>query len=153
MQSRIFDFYFTENHREFRSRCRKFAEKEIEPNAADWERRGEFDRTLYSKAAAAGILAPSFSRELGGMGGDLFHSIVVTEELILRGGCPGAVVGLGSLDLALPPILALGTEEQKKKWITPVIQGRSISSLALTEPGGGRDLANLKTRAVHHSPH
>jgi acyl-CoA dehydrogenase len=143
----LFDAYFDETHRQFRAVCRRFALEQIAPHAEAWEEAGSFPRELYAAAAAAGVLAPTFDGSLGGGGGDVFHGIVAGEEL-QRGGSTGVVVGLGSLNIALPPILALGTPEQQQRFCRPVLEGQKIAALAITEPGTGSDVAGVRTRAV-----
>ncbi|MEQ1564751.1 MAG: acyl-CoA dehydrogenase family protein, partial [Myxococcota bacterium] len=100
----MFESYFDDSHRAFRDVCRRFATERIAPSAEAWEEAGTFPRELYLEAAEAGVLAPTFSTELGGGGGDTFHGIVASEDL-LRGGSTGVVVGLGSLTIALPPLV------------------------------------------------
>jgi acyl-CoA dehydrogenase len=143
---------FDESHDQLRVSCRRFVEQEILPHVQEWEEAGEFPRELYAKAAKAGILGISFPEEYGGAGGDLFHVIVMTEAL-LTGGSTGVVAGLGSLGIALPPISFLGTEEQKQRFLPPVLRGEKIAALAITEPGAGSDVAGVKTRAVRDGDH
>lgn len=135
-----------ESHELHRRNCLRFAEEELVPHAAEWEEAEEFPRELYSRAARAGILGSVFPEEYGGGGGDLFHAIVTTEAL-LTAGSTGIVAGLGSLGIALPPILALGTEEQKRRFIPAVLAGEKIAALAITEPGAGSDVTGVTTRA------
>lgn len=139
--------FLDEGHETFRGVAARFAREEIAPHAWAWEEAECFDRDLYRKAAAAGLLGPALPAELGGQGGDVFHVLVSTEEL-LRAGCTGAVVGLGSLEIALPPIILLGTPEQRQRWVPPVLRGEKIAALAISEPGAGSDVAGLTTRAV-----
>ena len=148
----MFDTFFDESHHAFREQCRRFAEQEIAPHAHEWEEACEFPRDLYRKAAQAGVLAPSWPERWGGGGGDVFHEVVAGEELI-RGGSTGTVVGLGSLAIALPPIVALGSDEQKSRFIPPVLAGDQIAALAITEPGTGSDVAGVQTRAVRDGDH
>ena len=136
----------TETHELYRRTCLRFVEAEIAPHVVEWEEAGEFPRELYRKAAAAGILGVTFPEEYGGGGGDLFHAIVTTEAL-LTAGSTGVAAGLGSLGIALPPILFLGTEEQKQRFIPPVLAGEKVAALAITEPGAGSDVAGVTTRA------
>jgi acyl-CoA dehydrogenase len=140
------------SHEQFRAASARFAREEIAPHAHRWEEEEEFDRALYGKAAEAGLLGPSFPEELGGGGGDLLHALVSAEAL-LRGGCTGAVVGLGSLQIALPPILGLGTPEQQRRLVEPVLRGERIAALAITEPGAGSDVAAVATRAERDGDH
>ena len=137
----------TEEHAALRTQVRRFAETAIAPNAFTWEEAGEFPRDLYAQAAAAGITGVGYPEAYGGTGGDLTNALVVTEALTLHGRSVGTAVGLGSHAIALPPILALGSEEQKQRFVPPVLAGAHIAALAITEPGGGSDVAGLQTRA------
>ncbi len=139
--------YFEESHRLLRRSVRRFVEQEIKPHVDSWEEAGEFPRSLYEQAAAAGVLGVGYPERYGGAGGDLFHKIVCVEEL-MRGGSAGVVAGLGSLDISLPPIVSLGTEEQKQRFLPPVLSGRKIAALGVTEPDAGSDVAAIRTRAV-----
>jgi acyl-CoA dehydrogenase len=89
---------------------------------------------------------------VGGTPGDIFYKVVVSEEL-MRSGSGGFAASLGSLDIALPPIIRHGTKEQKARFAAPVIAGERIAALAITEPGGGSDVANLQTTAVRDGDH
>jgi acyl-CoA dehydrogenase len=137
----------TEEHAQLRANVRRFAATRIAPNAHAWEEANEFPVELYREAAAAGLLGVSYPEELGGSGGDLTHALVAGEELVLAGHSVGTTVGLNSHGIALPPILRAGTEEQKRRFVTPVLRGEKISALGITEPGGGSDVAALRTRA------
>lgn len=143
----LIERYLNDSHRAFRETCLRFTEKEIRPFADRWEEAHEFPRELYFKAAEAGILGSHFPEEYGGGGGDVFHAVVSIESL-LTGGSTGVVVGLDSLGIAIPPILILGSEEQKQRFIPPVLRGEKIAALAVTEPGTGSDVAGIQTRAV-----
>jgi len=147
MLDRLTTPYLDESHKAFREMCLRFAAEEIAPHATEWEEAHEFPRELYYKAAEAGVLAPAFPEEYGGGGGDVFHGVVAGEALI-RGGSTGAVVGLASMNIALPPLLALGTDEQKQRFVPPVLSGQKICALAITEPGTGSDVAGVRTKAV-----
>ena len=144
--------YFGETHNMIRNTVRKFVEREIAPFVEKWEEKGEFPVKLYKKAGEAGILGIYYPEQYGGSGGDLFMKIAATEEL-MRCGSGGVVAGLGSLDISIPPILALGTEEQKQRFVPPVLRGEKISALGITEPDAGSDVANIKTRAVLKGDH
>ena len=139
--------YFDETHEQVRQTVRKFVEREILPHIDDWEEAGEFPRELYSKAAAAGINGIGYPEEFGGTGPDVFMKIVASEEL-MRSTSGGLVAGLGSLDIGLPPIVKWGSDAMKQRVVPEVLSGEKICALAITEPSGGSDVANLKTRAV-----
>jgi acyl-CoA dehydrogenase len=143
----------TDEHETLRGQVRRFAREHIAPHALAWEEAESFPRELYDKAAAAGLLGIGYPEAYGGTGGDLSHAMVASEEMILAGHSVGATVGLGSHAIALPPILRLGTEEQKQRLVRPVLEGRLVSALAITEPGGGSDVASLTTRAVRDGDH
>jgi acyl-CoA dehydrogenase len=136
-----------------REQVRRFARVEVAPFAAAWDTAGEFPRELYARAAAAGLTGISYPEAYGGSGGDLSHALAAAEELIVAGTSVGAAAGLGSHAIALPPILAVGTEAQKQRYVPPVLRGEQIAALAITEPGGGSDVAGLATRAVREGDH
>ena len=142
-----------EEHRTLRQQIRKFAEAEIAPHAEEWEEAEEFPRELYATAARAGLLGISYPEELGGHGGDLTHSLVASEEMVLAGKSVGTTVGLGSHGIAIPPIVHFGTDAQKDRWVKPTLRGELVSALGITEPGGGSDVASLRTRAVRDGDH
>ncbi|MCA9600169.1 MAG: acyl-CoA dehydrogenase family protein [Myxococcales bacterium] len=137
----------SEAHELFRQSCLRFAKEKIAPHAVKWEEAGEFPRELYQEAAAVGLLGAGFPEELGGGGGDMLFGLVGAEAL-LTGGSTGVVAGLGSLGIALPPVLNLGSEEQKRRFVPPVLAGEQIAALAITEPGTGSDVAGIATKAV-----
>ncbi|MFO7818315.1 MAG: acyl-CoA dehydrogenase family protein, partial [Desulfovibrionales bacterium] len=138
--------YFTKAHDMVRKSVREFIRKEVLPYIDDWEEAGEFPREIYKKAADVGIMGMGFPEAYGGTPGDIFFQVAVSEEL-MRSGSGGFCAGLGSLNIAVPPILNLGTEAQKNKFIPPVLAGEKIAALGITEPGGGSDVANIQTTA------
>lgn len=145
--------YFNETHRMVRESTRKFVEKEILPYIDEWEEAGEFPRELYTKAADVGLLGIGHPEAYGGAGEtDVFLKVAASEEL-MRSTSGGLVASLGSLDIGLPPVWKWGTEELKERIVPPVLRGEKIIALAITEPGGGSDVANLRTRAVRDGDH
>lgn len=138
--------YFGEIHEMVRQTARRFVEKEILPNIDAWEEAGGFPRALYLKAGEAGLLGIGYPEEFGGTGGDLFQKIAWIEEL-MRAGSGGLAASLGSLDIGLPPVVRFGSDALREAVVPDVLAGRKISALAVTEPGGGSDVANLRTRA------
>ncbi|MGE8101196.1 acyl-CoA dehydrogenase family protein [Pseudomonas fluorescens] len=143
-----FQEYFDPSHQLVRDSVRRFVEREILPDIDQWEEAEGFPRELYLKAGAAGILGIGYPEALGGSHeGDLFAKIAATEEL-MRCGSGGLVAGLGSLDIGLPPILKWARPEVRERVVPQVLCGEKISALAVTEPSGGSDVANLQTRAV-----
>ena len=142
------DLFYNESHHAWREEVKKFVAKEIAPFVEEWEEAGEFPRELYKKAGDFGLLGMGYPEEYGGTkeGIDIFHGIVTSEELAQ--GCGGVAASLLSCNISLPLIMALGTEEQKQKYIPPVVAGDKIACLGVTEPSGGSDVAGLKTKAV-----
>ncbi|MGQ7957281.1 acyl-CoA dehydrogenase family protein [Pseudomonas sp. SP16.1] len=140
--------YFEPSHQLIRDSVRRFVAREILPQVADWEEAEEFPRELYLKAGAAGILGIGYPERYGGSHeGDIFAKVAASEEL-MRCGSGGLVAGLGSLDIGLPPVLKWGRPALRERVVPQVLSGEKIMALAVTEPSGGSDVANLKTRAV-----
>jgi len=144
--------YFTPSHDMVRKSAREFVKKEVLPYIDEWEEAGEFPVEMYKKAADLGFLGLGYPEEYGGIPADIFYRIAVSEEL-MRTGSGGFCAGLGSLNIAIPPILSMGTDEQKKRFVAPVLAGEKIAALGITEPGGGSDVANIRTTAVRDGDH
>ena len=143
-----FQEYFDPSHQMVRDSVRRFVEREVLPDIDAWEEAESFPRELYLKAGAAGILGIGYPEALGGSHeGDVFAKVAASEEL-MRCGSGGLVAGLGSLDIGLPPIVKWARPELRDRIVPAVLSGEKISALAITEPGGGSDVANLQTRAV-----
>ena len=149
----MFTPYFNETHEEARRNIRRFVERHVTPHINEWEEAGTFPREIYKLAGDAGILGIGYPEEFGGNSeGDYFMSLVATEEL-LRAGSGGFFSSLMSLGIALPPIAKWASAEMKARIVPEVLSGDKIIALAVTEPGGGSDVANLKTRAVDCGDH
>ncbi|HHM6631721.1 TPA: acyl-CoA dehydrogenase family protein [Pseudomonas aeruginosa] len=148
-----FQQYFDESHQLIRDSVRRFVEREVLPYIDEWEEAEEFPRELYLKAGAAGILGIGYPEAYGGScEGDLFAKVAASEEL-MRCGSGGLVAGLGSLDIGLPPVVKWARSEVRERVVPAVLRGEKIMALAVTEPSGGSDVANLKTRAVRDGDH
>lgn len=145
--------YFTETHEQVRQTARKFISTHVLPHIDEWEEAGEFPRDVYRLAGEAGLLGAGYPEALGGHSeGDIFLKVVVSEEL-MRSTSGGFVAGMGSLDIALPPVVRWARPEIREQIVPPVLRGEKIMALAITEPGGGSDVANLKTHAVRVGDH
>jgi acyl-CoA dehydrogenase len=142
-----------DDHAAIRASARRFAHQHIAARGAEWEEAEEFPVELYAIAAAAGITGIGYPEALGGQGGDLGHVLAASDELVLAGRSVGTLVGLGSHGIALPPIVRFGTEEQQRRFVTPCLTEGKIAALAVTEPGGGSDVAALATRAERDGDH
>ena len=143
----MYEEYFGEEHNIFRSSVRKFIEKNVVPYLDEWEDEELFPIEMYKKCGDAGYLGLQYPEEYGGTPCDKFMVIALVEEFI-RCGSVGFFSGVYSHSIATPPILNLGTEEQKQAFMVPVISGDKIAALGITEPDAGSDVANIRTRAV-----
>lgn len=143
----------TDEHEALREQMRGFARNRIAPHAHAWEEAESFPRELYAELAEAGLMGIGYDEAVGGDGGDLSHVLVASEEMVLAGKSVGTCVGLGSHGIALPPIVKFGTDAQKQRFVRPVLEGTKISALGITEPGGGSDVAGLRTTAKKDGDH
>ncbi|HRH88269.1 MAG TPA: acyl-CoA dehydrogenase family protein [Rubrivivax sp.] len=144
--------FYSADHVAFRDAMRRFVAREITPHVEQWEAAGAFPRELYRKAAEIGLLGLGFPAEQGGNDGDLFMTIVATQELA-RCGAGGVLASLMSHTIGCPPIVHVGSDALKRKVLPAVMRGDSISALAITEPSGGSDVANLRTTARRDGDH
>jgi acyl-CoA dehydrogenase len=130
----------------FRASVRRFVEREIAPHVDAWDEAGSFPRELYGKAATAGLLSLGYPEHLGGTPAPLAWRLIVSEE-VARAGSGGLLASLFSLSIGLPPIIAHGSEALQRRIVPEVLAGTKIAALAITEPGGGSDVARLACRA------
>ncbi|MBL4740607.1 MAG: acyl-CoA dehydrogenase family protein [Sneathiella sp.] len=137
---------FTEDHNIFRHSVRNFVAERIVPFHDEWEKAGQVPRSLWKEAGEAGLLCCTIPEEYGGPGADFMFSAIVCEE-VARVGATGPAFHLHS-DIVAPYLLNYGTEEQKKYWLPKMVSGEVISAVAMTEPGAGSDLQNIKTVAL-----
>jgi acyl-CoA dehydrogenase len=144
--------YFSAEHEAFRATVKRFVDAHIAPHVNAWDEAGTFPRALYRQAADVGIIGIGYPEALGGTPADVFHGIAAAEE-IARAGCGGVQASLGSHGIALPPVVAHGSRELQQRVVPPVLRGDKIAALCITEPGGGSDVAALKTTAVRDGDH
>jgi acyl-CoA dehydrogenase len=144
--------YYTEDHEAFRDQMRRFVAREIAPFVDEWDEAGEFPRELYKKASAVGLLQMGYPEEYGGVPTDGFYRIIASDELA-RAGSGGVNASLNSHTIGAPPIATLGPEWMKRKVLPEILAGEKICALAITEPSGGSDVANLKTTARREGDH
>src|SRR5436853_2763511 len=138
--------FYTAEHEAYREVVRRFVEKEIAPHAHEWDEAGGFPRALYEKAAEIGLLGLGFPEKYGGTQVDNFMWIVAVQELA-RAGAGGVSASLKSNSIGAPPIARAGTAEVKARVLPEILSAKKISALAITEPSGGSDVANLRTSA------
>jgi alkylation response protein AidB-like acyl-CoA dehydrogenase len=140
------DFSLTGEQREIQTLAREFAQAEIEPNAAAWDREHRFPVELYGKLGDLGLMGVCVPEELGGAGTDFLSYILVLEELSRGDAGVGVTVAVHTSACTLP-ILAFGTDEQREQFVPPLARGQTLGAFALTEPESGSDAASLRTRA------
>jgi alkylation response protein AidB-like acyl-CoA dehydrogenase len=139
---------FTPEHEELRAQVRKFVESELAPHAVEWEQEGDFPNWVFKRMGDLGLLGLRYPPEYGGQGGDWGHAIVLAEEMARCGsGGVGMALAVQS-EMATPPILKFGTEDQKDRYLVPAIRGERIACLGISEPNAGSDVANIATVAV-----
>lgn len=126
---------------------RAFTSEQIAPFLMDWEALREIPRELHKRAADIGLLGIGYPESVGGSGGDLADVCLVTESVLSGGGSGGIIAGLFTHGIAIPHIIDTGDADLIDEWVRPVLAGDRIACLAVTEPGGGSDVANLRTRA------
>src|SRR6476619_403543 len=140
-------FIFSDEHEQLRESIRNFAIKELAPHAEEWEET-TFPDSVFHRMGELGFLGLDKPEAYGGQGGDYYTSLVLAEEIV-HAHSGGLAMGLAvHTDMAMPPILAFGTEEQKQEWVVPAIAGKKVLCLGITEPDAGSDVSGIKTRAV-----
>jgi len=140
--------YFTEEHEAFRGSFKYFLQKEVIPNVDKWEKQGFIDKEIFRKLGEMGYFGLNYPEEFGGLGLDLFYTVVFLEELqkVNSGGFAAAM--WAHVYLALTHINAEGSKSVKEKYLVPGILGEKVGSLCISEPFGGSDVAGMRTTAV-----
>lgn len=140
--------YFTEEHELFRKSFQEFLQKEVVPNIEKWEKTGTIDRFIWKKFGEMGYFGINYPEQYGGLGLDIFYTVIFLEELqkINSGGFAAAMWAHSYL--AMTHVEKEGDEEIKQKYLTASIEGDMIGCLCITEPFGGSDVAGMKTTAV-----
>ncbi|MBO8163478.1 MAG: acyl-CoA dehydrogenase family protein [Brevibacillus sp.] len=138
--------YVKEEHQLFRRTLRKFLENEAVPRYDQWERERIIPRDFWRKMGEQGYLCPWADPQYGGVQADFAYSVILHEELERVG---TSLVGIGlHNDVVVPYLASYGTEEQKQRWLPGCVSGELITAIAMTEPGTGSDLANIKATAI-----
>jgi alkylation response protein AidB-like acyl-CoA dehydrogenase len=141
------DFSLSADQREIQGLAREFAQAEIEPHAAAWDREHRFPRDLFAKLAELGLMGVCVPEEYGGAGADFLSYILVLEELSRADAGVGVTVAVHTSAATLP-LLAFGTDEQKSRFVPPLARGEHLGAFALTEPEAGSDAGAIRTAAV-----
>jgi acyl-CoA dehydrogenase len=128
--------------------ARRFIDAQFVPHLDRWNERGMYEREVWTKAGAAGLLCASMPEEYGGAGGSFAHEVAINRALSLAGF--DAFGGPLHSGIVAPYILHYGTDEQKRRWLPRLATGELVGAIAMTEPGAGSDLQGVRTRAVRH---
>jgi alkylation response protein AidB-like acyl-CoA dehydrogenase len=141
------DFALTDDQREIRSLAREFADAEIAPHAADRDREHRFPHEVFARLAELGLMGVCVPEEHGGAGADFLSYVLVLEELSRADAGVGVTVAVHTSACTLP-ILAFGTEEQRRRFVPPLARGEAIGAFALTEAEAGSDAGSIRTAAA-----
>jgi acyl-CoA dehydrogenase len=141
-------FALTDEQKELRRLARHFAEKEIRPKAAEYDEHSVHPADVIAKAHEVGLMNPHLPQAYGGPGLPGFDGMLIGEEL--SWGCSGIAVSIVANTLGAAPILLAGTEEQKRRWLPPLVEEPILCSFGLTEPNAGSDVSGIQTTAVKH---
>src|SRR5712691_10408493 len=142
-----FGLELSEDQRALKHTVREYAEAEIAPHAAEWDRTGFFPSSTIRQLGVLGVMGLPFPEQYGGLGGGALSMAIALEELA-RVDSSVAITVAASVSLGGAPLLNFGTEAQKQRWLVPLARGESIGAFASTEPGMGSDVQGLQTRAI-----
>jgi len=140
------DFELSPEQREIQALARDFAQREIEPHAATWDREHTFPRAVFTSLAELGLMGACVPEEYGGAGTDFLSYVLVLEELSRADAGVGVTVAVHTSAVTLP-LLTFGTDEQRSRFVPPLARGEHLGAFALTEPEAGSDAGSLRTRA------
>jgi acyl-CoA dehydrogenase len=144
---------FNEQHEMFRTTVRAFVDKEIAPHIEDWETAGRMPRWIWPRMGELGLLGVEYDEAYGGAGADVLTSAVLHEECARsRSGSFAMAVGV-HCDMASPHLYWTGSEALKARYLPGICRGETLTAIAVTEPGGGSDVAAIRTRAVRDGAH
>jgi alkylation response protein AidB-like acyl-CoA dehydrogenase len=146
--------HYDDDHLAFGEAFRAFADKELVPHYAEWERAGAAPREIFAKAGASGFLGMAVPEEFGGGGVDDFRFNQMLGEQVAAAAVTGAGLGMTlHNDTCLPYFLAYANDEQKQRWLPGIASGELITAVGMTEPGAGSDLAGIRTSARRDGDH
>src|SRR3954471_22541246 len=141
-------FALTDEQRALRELAHEFAEKEIRPRAAEYDEHQTHPADVIAKAHEVGLMNTHAREELGGAGLGAVEGALIGEELCW--GCSGIATSIIANILGALPMLIAGTEEQRREWLSPLLDEPILCSFALTEPDAGSDVSGIQTTAVRH---
>jgi acyl-CoA dehydrogenase len=144
----MIDFTLSDEQSQLRELAHEFSEKEIVPRAAHHDETGEYPQEICRKAWELGLMNSHIPEEYGGLGLGVLEGSLITEEIAW--GCTGVDTAMGANTLAECPVIVAGTDEQKKKWLTPMIEEFLLAAYCVTEPDAGSDVQGIRTTAKRH---
>ncbi len=139
-------FALSDEQKALRELAREFAEREIRPRAAEYDEHSTHPADVIAKAHEVGLMNPHVPQEYGGLGLPGFDGMLMGEEL--SWGCAGMAVSITANTLGSGPVLLAGSDDQKRQWLTPLLEEPILCAFGLTEPDAGSDVARIKTTAV-----
>jgi acyl-CoA dehydrogenase len=140
--------FWSQEQQALMASARAFVAAEVVPHLQEWEDAGSVPRELHAKAAGLGLLGLGVPEEVGGAGGTFLDALAVSEAFTDAGASSGLLAALFTSGIALPHLVASGNPDLVERFVRPTLAGRTIGALAVTEPGGGSDVARLRTTAV-----
>jgi len=144
---------FEPHHDMFRQAVRAFVQKEVEPHVEEWEQAGEIPKSIWPRMGALGFLGVEYDEKYGGAGADVLTTAVLCEEMA-RARCASLAMAVGvHTDMASPHLYWTGSEALKERYLPAICRGEALTAIAVTEPGGGSDVAAIRTRAVRDGDH
>jgi citronellyl-CoA dehydrogenase len=139
--------YFSDEHVMLRETVRQFCLKEVAPHAEEWDEAGIFPREIFKKAGDLGIFGIRIEPKWGGSGLDWWATAAYLDGLSYANNGGVAMALMVQSDITLPVLQELGTDAQREEFLKPAVAGDQIAALGISEPGGGSDVANLRTKA------
>jgi acyl-CoA dehydrogenase len=144
---------FDEQHEMFRQAVRAFVQKEVEPHVEEWEEAGQIPKSIWPRMGELGFLGVEYDEKYGGAGADFLTTAVLCEEMA-RARCASLAMAVGvHTDMASPHLYWTGSEALKERYLPAICRGEALTAIAVTEPGGGSDVAAIRTRAVRDGDH
>ncbi len=144
---------FEEHHDLFRQAVRAFVQKEVEPHVEGWEAAGQIPKSIWPRMGELGFLGVEYDEKYGGAGADVLTTAVLCEEMA-RSRCASLAMAVGvHTDMASPHLYWTGSEALKEKYLPAICRGEALTAIAVTEPGGGSDVAAIRTRARRDGDH
>ena len=142
------DFQLSDDQKQFRDLAREFARNEIVPRARHHDETGEYPMEICRKAWELGLMNTHIPADYGGLGLGVLEGCLIAEEIAW--GCTGIGTAMEANTLAQGPVIVAGTDDQKRKWLSPLASEFRLTAYCVTEPGAGSDVQGIQTTATRH---